>query len=103
MQDVNDQTPPEGAVAEPMVFRDESGELNRVYVDTVAEAIEASDAARLRELLDDVHESDLGDLIEALAPDERPRLIELLGADFDFTALTEVDDAVREEILEELE
>ncbi|MBM6596435.1 magnesium transporter [Microvirga pudoricolor] len=103
MQDVNDQTPPEGAVAEPMVFRDESGELNRVYVDTVAEAIEASDAARLRELLDDVHEADLGDLIEALAPDERPRLIELLGADFDFTALTEVDDAVREEILEELE
>ena len=32
----------------------------------------------------------------------KPRLIELLGSDFDFTALTEVDDAVREDILEEL-
>ena len=41
-------------------------------------------------------------VIEALDPDMRPRLIELMGADFDFTALTEVDDTVREEILEEL-
>jgi magnesium transporter len=107
MQDVNETTPPvstpESVAAEPLAFRDERGELNPRYVETVAEAIEASDAERLRELLDDVHEADLGDLIEALAPEERPRLIELLGSDFDFTALTEVDDAVREEILEELE
>jgi magnesium transporter len=32
----------------------------------------------------------------------RPRLIKLMGHDFDFSALTQVDDAVREEILEEL-
>src|SRR5262249_28950407 len=38
----------------------------------------------------------------ALDPELRPRLIELMGGDFDFTALTEVDDTVREEILEEL-
>ncbi len=35
-------------------------------------------------------------------PTSGPRLISVLGADFDFTALTEVDDSVREEILEEL-
>jgi magnesium transporter len=51
----------------------------------------------------ELHESDVGDLIEALDGDLRPELIELMGADFDFTALTEVDDTVREEILEELE
>ncbi len=49
-----------------------------------------------------LHESDMGALIEALPAELRPRLVELLGIDFDFTALTEVDDAVREEILDEL-
>jgi magnesium transporter len=44
----------------------------------------------------------MGALIEALEPEQRPRLVELLGIDFDFTALTEVDDAVRDEILDEL-
>ena len=57
---------------------------------------------RLRALVGDLHEADLGAVLEALEPDERPRLIELLGIDFDFTALTEVDDTVREEILDEL-
>src|SRR6185295_7591653 len=47
-------------------------------------------------------EADSGDLIEALDADHRVRLVTLMGADFDFTALTEVDDAVREEILDEL-
>ncbi len=61
-----------------------------------------SDAGLLRALAGELHESDVGDLIEALDPELRPKLIELLGEDFDFTALTEVDDTVREEILEEL-
>ena len=72
------------------------------YVERVAQAIEAADAALLRELVGDLHEADIGDLIEALDAELRPRLVELMGHDFDFTALTEVDDTVREEILEEL-
>ncbi len=50
-----------------------------------------------------MHEADLGDLIGALEPDDRVSLVELTGTDFDFSALNEVDDTVREEILEELE
>src|SRR3978361_2200292 len=50
-----------------------------------------------------MHGADLGDLIEALNPDDRVSLVELTGADFHFSALNEVDDSVREEILEELE
>ena len=53
-------------------------------------------------MVGELHEADLGALLEALEPDERPRLVELLGLDFDFTALTEVDDTVRDEILDEL-
>ncbi|NIX77786.1 magnesium transporter [Microvirga terricola] len=106
MQDVEERTPhptPEGAAAEHPVFRDEEGELNQDFIAAVADAIEASDSERLQKLVEDFHESDLGDLLEALEPDQRPRLIELLGSAFDFTALTEVDETVREEILEELE
>jgi magnesium transporter len=83
-------------------LRDADGAINPEYVDQVVAAIYASDAATLRDLVGDLHEADSGDLIEALDPEDRPRLVTLMGADFDFAALTEVDDAVREEILEEL-
>src|SRR5882724_2432747 len=84
-------------------LRDEEGHIRPEYVETIAEAIGGRDAGLLRALVGELHEADVGDLIEALDPDLRPELIELMGKDFDFTALTEVDDAVREEILEELE
>ncbi len=83
-------------------LRDEQGQLAAEFLDAISRAVEASDQPQVRALAGDLHESDLGDLIEALPADARPRLVELLGADFDFTALTEVDDTVREEILEEL-
>ncbi len=72
------------------------------YVERVRDAVTHHDSAVLRTLVGDLHEADTGDLIEALDPELRPQLIELMGDDFDFSALTEVDDAVREEILEEL-
>ncbi len=98
MLDEKDMTVTPASIA----LRGEDGALREDYVERVARAIEARDAVALRELVGELHEADLGDLIEALDPDLRPRLVELLGHDFDFTALTEVDDTVREEILEEL-
>jgi magnesium transporter len=82
--------------------RDEDGRLSEDFVAGVAAAIAAADTARLRDVVGDLHEADVGELIEALEPDLRPVLIELMGADFDFTALVEVDDSVRDDILEEL-
>jgi magnesium transporter len=82
--------------------RGEDGAIRSEYVQEVTTAIDAADATRLRALVGDLHEADLGSLIEALDPESRPRLINLLGADFDFSALTQVDDAVREEILDGL-
>ena len=83
-------------------LRDEEGAVREEFVTRVAQAIEAGRVDELRELTTDLHEADLGALVEALEPEQRPRLVELLGLHFDFTALTEVDDAVRGEILEEL-
>jgi len=94
MLDLNTSVPP---------LRGDDGAIRGEFVERVAAAIEAADAAALRDLVGDLHEADQGAVLEALEPDQRPRLVELLGIDFDFTALTEVDDTVREEILEELE
>jgi len=91
----------DGAAGPPL--RDAEGAIRPEFVETVAEAVAGGDAGLLRALVGELHEADTGDLIEALDPDLRPQLIELMGKDFDFTALTEVDDTVREEILEELE
>jgi magnesium transporter len=83
-------------------LRDEDGALREEFLERVRTAIEAADKAALTELVGELHQADVGDLLEALDPELRPRLIELMGGAFDFTALTEVDDTVREEILDEL-
>ena len=90
-------------VADRLPMRDEDGDIRAGFVAEISRAVQASDAAFLREIVGELHEADLGDLIEALEPEERVSLVELTGADFDFSALNEVDDTVREEILEELE
>ena len=102
MLDVESQAPRADEAPLPAP-RDDEGDLNPTFIAALSDAVAAGDVARACALTEDLHAADLGDLLEALSPDERPRLIELLGREFDFTALTEVDDAVREEILEELE
>jgi magnesium transporter len=84
-------------------MRDENGQIRHEFVDDISRAIHAADTSVLRSIVAELHEADLGDLIGALEPDDRVSLVELTGADFDFSALNEVDDSVREEILEELE
>ncbi len=49
-----------------------------------------------------LHESELGDLLESILPEQRLALVKLLGSDFDLTALTEVDEAIRLEIVEQM-
>ncbi len=93
----------DAAVLDRPTMRGEAGEIRPEFVERIASAVHDADAAFLREAVAELHEADLGDLIEALDPDDRVRLVELTGADFDFSALNEVDDSVREEILEELE
>jgi magnesium transporter len=83
-------------------LRDERGEIRPEFVEQVTAAVKNKDQAALRALAGDLHEADMGALLEALDPEYRSQLIELMGSEFDFTALTEVDFTVREDILDEL-
>jgi magnesium transporter len=91
------------SVLDQLPMREEGGEIRREFVDRISQAIQQADTLFLRAVVAELHEADLGDLIAALEPDDRVRLVELTGTDFDFAALNELDDSVREEILEELE
>src|SRR5689334_12226769 len=93
--------PPDVSTLFPM--RNEGGEIRPVFVEEITRGIKAGNTQLLREVVAELHEADLGDLIATLDAEDRVSLVELTGADFDFSALNEVDDTVREEILEELE
>lgn len=99
MSDVEDR-PRTGA--DIPAFRDEDGGIHPDFVAAVVAAVEARDRDALNALVCDLHEADLASLLEALEPDCRSDLIEVLGRDFDFTALTEVDENIRDEIIEDL-
>lgn len=80
----------------------QSGEVLGAIVASVEAAIEARDGASLGNILEDLHESEVGDIIEAINEGERAAFVELAGDSFDFAALTEVDEAIRIAILDEL-
>jgi magnesium transporter len=102
-EDIDVAQPAGAAVLDPVPMRDEEGEIRQEFVAEITRAIHADNTPLLRGIVAELHEADLGDLIGALDADDRVRLVELTGTDFDFSALNEVDDTVREEILDELE
>lgn len=86
----------------PPDFRDGADAIADAFLVAVRAALRTRDAEALKGLAGDLHEADLAELIETIEPDERSDLVDLLGADFDYSALTEVDESVREEILEDI-
>ena len=95
--------PDEASLLDRHPMRDDEGQIRPEFVEEITRAIQAGDTVFLRAIVAELHEADLGDLIAALKAEERVKLVELTGSDFDFSALNEVDETVREEILEELE
>jgi magnesium transporter len=63
-------------------------------------ALEAGNKIRLRELLSEVHAADIADLLERFSPDDRRLVIEVTRHDFNPDVLAELDDTVREEVIE---
>lgn len=81
---------------------DEAGVLRGAFLAHIGAAIADRDTLILRREVGSLHQSEVGDLLEALMPEQRRALVELMGKDFDFTALTEVDEAIRLDIVEHL-
>jgi magnesium transporter len=102
-ENIDAANPAEATILDRLPMRDEEGQLRHEFVEKIERAIHAADRPFLCDVVAELHEADLGDLIAALAPEDRVSLVEITRTDFDFSALNEVDEAVREEILEELE
>ncbi|MEX0345792.1 MAG: magnesium transporter [Rhizobiaceae bacterium] len=85
-----------------MRIYDDDGVVREDFVAGIVAALDSGDRETLHQQLIDLHASELGDVIEALEPDYRQPVVTLMGDDFDFTALTEVDEAIRLEIIADL-
>ncbi|MBL8908868.1 MAG: magnesium transporter [Rhizobiales bacterium] len=83
-------------------IRDEWGSLAPGYVEAVRRDLADPDPRAIRARVEGLHAADLADLIEALEQTERVRLIAMLGRSFDVEALAELDEAVRDELIEAL-
>jgi len=66
------------------------------------EALVAGDIGRVRRLVRPLHYSDLADLIERFNPGLRRAFIDVMRGRLDAEVLTELDDAVREEVVQQL-
>jgi len=80
----------------------QDGAVRATLLAQIGAAIADRDTITLKREVGDLHQSELGDVLEALHPEQRRALVELLGSDFDFSALTEVDEAIRLDIVDNL-
>ncbi|MBD9372495.1 magnesium transporter [Rhizobium sp. ARZ01] len=78
------------------------GSVRSDFLMHVGAAIADRDLLFLRRHVANLHESEMGDLLEAIQPEQRRALVSLLGTEFDLAALTEVDEAIRLDIVEHL-
>jgi magnesium transporter len=78
----------------------EDGAVRASFLAHLGAAIADRDTITLKREVADLHQSELGDVLEALMPEQRLALVDLLGKDFDFSALTEVDEAIRLDIVD---
>ena len=87
---------------DPNALRDADGHINALWLGRLRALLAAGEQHDVIEMMAPLHTSDTGDVIEVLDPDERVTLVQLLGDRFDYTVLTEVDDTVRTDLMEEL-
>ncbi|MAZ73209.1 MAG: magnesium transporter [Flavobacteriaceae bacterium] len=77
-------------------------QLTTDFLLTVEQLISVKDGNKLRELLQELHFADIAEILEELDSDEATYLIKLLESDLTSEALMELDDDVREKILDRL-
>jgi magnesium transporter len=81
---------------------DEDNRLTRDYVDRVLDAMEAGDAQEVYRLVEPLHEADIADLLELTPSERRGDLAISMGELMSAEVLAEVNDYVREDIIDAL-
>jgi len=84
------------------VLRDADDHISPLWLERLRAYLAASRDDDIAAVMAPLHTSDVGDVLESLEADERLHLVRLLGDRFDYSALTEVDESVRVELMEEL-
>ena len=82
---------------------DEEDRLRPEFVTQVLDAVDAGDDATARALVEPLHPADVADLIELAARDEREGLVKALAGIFDADVVAEMNEHVRETLLDALE
>src|SRR3569832_1022986 len=82
---------------------DEEDRLRPEFVDSVLDAVEAGDDETARRLVQPLHPADVADLIELARSDEREGLVKALAGIISPGVLAELNDYVREDLLDEME
>lgn len=79
---------------------DEDYVLTAAFVEKVVDAADDGDGMRLRELTEDLHPADVADLMGFLTEQHRAVVVQWLPPDLLAETLPELDDGIREEVLE---
>ncbi len=82
---------------------DDAYTLDRSTVQAVLDAVERGDRDAVDKLLEPMHPADIADLLEQIGEDDRRALVRLFGKRFDGDVLSESDEAIRDEIIEEMD
>ncbi|MGX9354861.1 magnesium transporter [Roseobacteraceae bacterium S113] len=76
--------------------------LDRQVIQAVVQAVDDGDRDGLMGLMVPLHPADIADVLEQVSADERARLIRLYGAEFEGDILSELDESIREEVIDVL-
>ncbi|HTN60044.1 MAG TPA: CBS domain-containing protein, partial [Devosia sp.] len=87
---------------DPNALRDSEDRISADWLWRLRDLLAAHEVDAVIELMAPLHASDTGDVLESLDHDERLALVLTLGDRFDYSALTEVDESVRVELMEAL-
>lgn len=72
------------------------------WLNAVLAAVQAGDAAQLTLMLDPLHPADIADVLEQIGSAERRALLALWSRQIDGDILSEIDESIREEVIEAL-